>query len=106
MIYGCNELAEYAALHHNLNIGNIQQNPEMVCLVHVWDCKSRISPGHQVYEYPYTPENFPWFYDKKQWIEYLDMLVDNKMNSLYLWNGPSFCFIGETQRLSVCFGSR
>ena len=47
-------------------------------------------PGHQVYEYPYTPENFPWFYDKKQWIEYLDMLVDNKMNSLYLWNGHPF----------------
>lgn len=47
-------------------------------------------PGHQVYEYPYTPENFPWFYDKEQWIQYLDMLVDNKMNSLYLWNGHPF----------------
>jgi hypothetical protein len=21
-------------------------------------------PGRTVYEYPYTPENFPWFYDK------------------------------------------
>ena len=43
-----------------------------------------------VYEYPYTPELFPWFYDKQQWIDYLDMLVDNRMNSVYLWNGHPF----------------
>ena len=47
-------------------------------------------PGHTVYEYPYTPENFPWFYDKQEWIKYLDMMVENKMNSLYLWNGHPF----------------
>ena len=91
VIYGCNELAEYAALHHNLNIGNIQQNPEMVLRGSCVGLQKTVYlPGHQVYEYPYTPENFPWFYDKKQWIEYLDMLVDNKMNSLYLWNGHPF----------------
>ena len=33
---------------------------------------------------------FPWFYDKEQWIKYLDMLVANRMNSLYLWNGHPF----------------
>jgi len=47
-------------------------------------------PGHAVYEYPYTPENFPWFYDKEEWVKYLDMMVENKMNSLYLWNGHPF----------------
>ena len=47
-------------------------------------------PGHAVYEYPYTPENFPWFYDKDAWIRYLDMMVENKFNSLYLWNGHPF----------------
>ena len=47
-------------------------------------------PGHAVYEYPYTPENFPWFYDKAEWIKYLDMMVENKYNSLYLWNGHPF----------------
>ena len=35
-------------------------------------------------------ESFPWFYDKEQWIKYLDMLVANRMNSLYLWNGHPF----------------
>ena len=52
--------------------------------------KTFILPGYSVYEYPYTSENFPWFYDKEMWIEYLDMLVDNRMNSLYLWNGHPF----------------
>ena len=52
--------------------------------------KMEYLPGRGVYEYPYTPENFPWFYDKAQWIDYLDMLVENRMNSLYLWNGHPF----------------
>ncbi|HSC55028.1 MAG TPA: glycoside hydrolase family 20 zincin-like fold domain-containing protein [Phnomibacter sp.] len=47
-------------------------------------------PGRTVYEYPYTPETFPWLYDKKLWIQYLDSMVNNRMNSLYLWNGHPF----------------
>lgn len=47
-------------------------------------------PGHNVYEYPYTPETFPWFYNKKLWLQVLDSMVDNRMNSLYLWNGHPF----------------
>ncbi|HYG22060.1 MAG TPA: hypothetical protein VEH04_04695 [Verrucomicrobiae bacterium] len=52
--------------------------------------KTSILPGRRVYEYPYTPELFPWFYDKQLWSEYLDVLVENRMNSLYLWNGHPF----------------
>lgn len=52
--------------------------------------KPYLLEGRMVYEYPLTPELFPWFYDKQQWIEYLDMLVENRMNSLYLWNGHPF----------------
>ena len=52
--------------------------------------KTYYLPGRTVYEYPYTEENFPWFYDKDLWIKYLDMLVANRMNSLYLWNGHPF----------------
>lgn len=52
--------------------------------------KTFILPGRKVYEYPYTPELFPWFYDKQLWIEYLDFLVENRMNTLYLWNGHPF----------------
>jgi hypothetical protein len=52
--------------------------------------KTFILPGRKVYEYPYTPELFPFFYDKAYWTEYLDFLVGNRMNSLYLWNGQPF----------------
>ena len=52
--------------------------------------KTAYLPGRTVYEYPYTPENFPWFYDKTLWIKYLDMMVESRYNSLYLWNGHPF----------------
>ncbi len=47
-------------------------------------------PGRTVYEYPYTPETFPWFYDKHLWVQVLDSMMNNRMNSLYLWNGHPF----------------
>ena len=52
--------------------------------------KTYILPGRKVYEYPYTPELFPWFYDRALWTEYLDFLVANRLNTLYLWNGHPF----------------
>lgn len=91
-IYGCNELAELVRKNGISNIpAHTTDAPEMVlrggC---IGVQKPYLLPGRQVYEYPYTPELFPWFYDKQQWTEYLDMLVDNRMNSLYLWNGHPF----------------
>ncbi|HMO26626.1 MAG TPA: hypothetical protein PKB10_10180, partial [Tepidisphaeraceae bacterium] len=52
--------------------------------------KTYILPGRKVYEYPYTPEEFPFFYDKQFWIEYLDLLASQRQNTLYLWNGHPF----------------
>ncbi|MFO1452132.1 MAG: hypothetical protein U1F61_28465 [Opitutaceae bacterium] len=52
--------------------------------------KPVLLPGRKVYEYPYTPELFPFFYDLAFWREYLDFLVDHRFNTLYLWNGHPF----------------
>jgi len=52
--------------------------------------KTSLLPGRKIYEYPYTPELFPFFYDKQHWREFLDFLVANRMNTLYLWNGHPF----------------
>lgn len=52
--------------------------------------KTYYLPGRKVYEYPYTPEEFPFFYDKGYWTGYLDHLADLRMNTLYLWNGHPF----------------
>ncbi len=91
VIYGAVAVADYARQHDDLSMTSVTESPEMVlrggC---VGIQKTYFLPGRQVYEYPYTPENFPWFYDKEEWVRYLDMLVDNRMNSLYLWNGHPF----------------
>ncbi len=91
-IYGVNRLLEYYRMNGNLDIkSSIIDAPEMklrgAC---VGLQKTVYLPGHKVYEYPYTPENFPWFYDKELWIKYLDMLAADNMNALYLWNGHPF----------------
>lgn len=91
-IYGTNRLIEYFRTNNSLEIPyTIVDAPEMklrgAC---VGLQKTVYLPGHKVYEYPYTPENFPWFYDKQLWIKYLDMLAADNMNAVFLWNGHPF----------------
>lgn len=92
VIYGCLEIAEKSKDDGKLYKPAYQIDaPEMVLRgTAIGLQKPTYLPGRHVYEYPYTPENFPWFYDKLHWIEYLDMLVENRMNSVYLWNGHPF----------------
>ena len=91
VIYGCVELADRIRQKGALDIEPTTETPNMVMRgTCIGLQKTVYLPGHAVYEYPYTPENFPWFYDKEEWIKYLDMMVENKMNSLYLWNGHPF----------------
>ena len=91
VIYGCVELAERIHQAGGLDIQPVTEAPQMVMRgTCIGLQKTVYLPGHGVYEYPYTPENFPWFYDKAEWVKYLDMMVENKYNSLYLWNGHPF----------------
>ncbi len=91
-LYGCRELIDNYISKGNFQFpADFADAPEMVlrgpC---IGVQKTQFLPGRAVYEYPYTPENFPWFYDKEMWLRYLDMMVENRMNSLYLWNGHPF----------------
>ena len=92
ILYGCLELASrikaLKAIPEKLDITDA---PEMVLRgACIGIQKPYYLPGRTVYEYPYTPETFPWLYNKKLWIQYLDSMVENRMNSLYLWNGHPF----------------
>ncbi|MCD0466945.1 glycoside hydrolase family 20 zincin-like fold domain-containing protein [Flavobacterium sp. ENC] len=91
-LYGAMELADRIKNAGEIPSAiNIEDSPEMVLRgACIGLQKTTYLPGRDVYEYPYTPETFPWFYDKKLWTKYLDMMVDNRMNSLYLWNGHPF----------------
>ena len=92
VLYGCLELADQVNKNRKLPESiSMADKPQMVLR---GECiglqKSTYLPGRHVYEYPYTPETFPWFYDKKLWLRVLDSMVENRMNSLYLWNGHPF----------------
>ena len=91
-IYGANKLLELYETDKTLaGLTSLSEQPQMklrgAC---VGLQKTVYLPGHRVYEYPYTPENFPWFYDKELWLRYLDLLAENNMNTVYLWNGHPF----------------
>ncbi|RXK53643.1 hypothetical protein ESB00_18315 [Oleiharenicola lentus] len=91
VLYGCLELAERLRSGWPKGPQQISDAPVMVlrgpC---IGMQKTYYLPGRKVYEYPYTPEEFPFFYDKAYWTEYLDHLADLRMNTLYLWNGHPF----------------
>ena len=92
ILYGCLALADCIkrkkVFPQNVEI---KDAPEMVLRGQCIGLqKSTYLPGRNVYEYPYTPETFPWFYDKKLWLQVLDSMLENRMNSLYLWNGHPF----------------
>jgi hypothetical protein len=92
ILYGCLKLAEEIIKQEKLptNI-SITDSPEMPLRGQCIGLqKTTYLPGRTVYEYPYTPQTFPWFYDKKLWIQVLDSMLANRMNSLYLWNGHPF----------------
>ena len=92
ILYGCLEVSDMIKKSGTLPVDlTVNDQPEMVLRgACIGIQKPVYLPGRTVYEYPYTPENFPWFYDKALWIKYLDMLAENRMNSLYLWNGHPF----------------
>ena len=91
IIYGAVEYAYQVRQQRRLDVDTISEAPQMVMRgTCIGLQKTVYLPGHAVYEYPYTRENFPWFYDKAAWLRYLDMMVECKFNSLYLWNGHPF----------------
>ena len=76
-LYGCLSLADdVKALGKLPDTVSRQEQPEMVLRgTCIGLQKTTLLPGRGVYEYPITEKNFPWFYDKKRWIRYLDMMV-------------------------------
>lgn len=92
VMYGLMELRERLLAAKSMpTLLDIADGPEMVLR---GSCigvqKPAYLPGRLVYEYPYTPESFPWFYDKELWTRVLDSMANNRMNALFLWNGHPF----------------
>jgi hypothetical protein len=92
VLYGELELADRVRAAHILPEGiDDMEHPALklrgVC---IGMQKQEITYEGAEYDYTYTPHNFPFFYDKAQWLRYLDMLAEERYNTLYLWNGHPF----------------
>ena len=85
-LYGCLELARRIEENHRL--------PEQIDVTDRPALKIRgtnlfwMKQGD--YDWPVTPENFPWFFDKALMLRYLDELVKNRYNTIFFWNGHPF----------------
>ncbi|MBD3374355.1 hypothetical protein GF406_04900 [candidate division KSB1 bacterium] len=92
ILYGCLEVADRIKTGGKLpDTLDIKDQPSMVLRGTVIGMqKTEILAGRDMYEYPYTPELFPFFYEKSFWRDYLDMMVIHRLNTLYLWNGHPF----------------
>jgi len=92
ILYGCLDLAETITRTGKLPVAiDRTDGPEFKLrgpAIGMQKLKRDPYGGH--YQWPYTPKNFPFFYDKDHWREYLDFLVGIRMNCLYLWNGHPF----------------
>lgn len=92
VLYACLDLADKISSEGKIpDTIQLTDHPEMVLRgTCIGIQKPTLLPDRGTYEYPYTPEIFPWLYDKDLWLRYLDMMVENRYNSLYLWNGHPF----------------
>jgi hypothetical protein len=92
VLYGCLELARRAAETGRLPAQiDFSDHPQFLLRgPAIGMQKTTVTYDGAVYDYRYTPEEFGFFYDKQLWTRYLDFLLANRMNTLYLWNGHPF----------------
>lgn len=91
-LYGCQELAvrirELGELPRELSFGDAPSLDWRGTAIGMQ--KLLLEPGRLPFEYPLTPDRFPWFYDRVMWLDYLDRLLEQRGNSLFLWNANPF----------------
>lgn len=91
-LYGCQELASMIRQRRQLpDALAFGDGPEMKLRGPVVPLqKTKVEPPRRTYEYPITPDRFPWFYDRALWLEYLDQLLEYRCNVVYIWTGHPF----------------
>ena len=92
VLYGALELADRIRIAHALPaVLDYEDHPQLKLRgTAIGLQKPEITYEGAEYDYRYTPEEFTWFYDKAAWTKYLDQLVAERYNTLYLWNGHPF----------------
>jgi len=91
-LYGALELADRIRTAHAIPATlNYEDHPQLkIRGTALGIQKPEITYDGAEYDYRLMPDEFPWFYDKAAWTKYLDTLVDQRYNALFLWNGHPF----------------
>ncbi len=92
VLYGAMELADRVRAAHAIpSTLDYQDHPQLKIRGAALGLqKPEITYDGAEYDYRYMPDEFPWFYDKAEWTKYLDTLVAERYNALFLWNGHPF----------------
>ncbi|MFD2114964.1 hypothetical protein ACFSTH_15030 [Paenibacillus yanchengensis] len=92
LLYGCQELVNIISEQGSLPFNIVRADgPRFVWRgAAIGLQQSKIEEGKGNFEYPLTPDRFPWFYDKPMWTKYLDHLLEQRANRLSLWNAHPF----------------
>ena len=51
------------------------------------------------YDWAVVPENFPWFFNRELMTRYLDLLAENRFNTIVFWNGHPFPYFLPLERV-------
>jgi hypothetical protein len=92
VLYGAMELADRVRAAHSLPAAlDYEDHPRLKLRgTAIGMQKPEITYDGAEYDYRYTPAEFPFFYDKAAWTKVLDTLAEERINTLYLWNGHPF----------------
>jgi hypothetical protein len=92
VLYGAEELCDRIRAGHALPASlDFEDHPQLKIRGAVIGLqRPELTYDDAEYDYPYTPGQFPWFYDKAAWLRYLDTLAEQRTNALFLWNGHPF----------------
>ncbi len=88
VLYGC--LAAAADVSRRGEIGAGARLAEAPTLALRGPCVLLMKLGS--YNYVVSPEEFPSFYDRAQWLRWLDRMAELRFNCLTLWNGHPFAY--------------
>lgn len=92
-LYGCLEAVRRLEAEGALREATVSDAPKMTLR---GPCFLLMKLGS--YNYPVSPEEFPFFYDRTLWREWLDFMAAQRFNFIVLWNGHPFAYFVKFDR--------
>ncbi len=96
VIYGSQEAASLLSQHKGVPAGLVNTGSPVM----KWRGISLQLMKLGEYNYAITPGEFPFFYDRGLWLDFLDFLVAQRFNYIVLWNGHPFDYFVKFDRFT------